>query len=90
MGLFSILDALLDQPMADVLAEIALPKSIRDALVHQQGTLFPLYELMLAYEKGDWAVVEANSETLKIEEFSIYHDYREAIRWANDVIDNIA
>lgn len=90
MGLFSILDALLDQPMAEVLAEIALPEAIPEALIHEDGILFPLYELMLAYEKGDWAVVEANSEILKIEEFYIYHDYREAIRWAQDVIDNIA
>lgn len=90
MGLFSILDALLDQPMNEVLAEIALPQSILDALIDNNGLLFPIYELMLAYEKGDWAVVEANSETLKIEEFYIYHDYREAISWANNVIDNIA
>lgn len=90
MGLFSILDALLDQPMTEVLAEIALPEAIPEALIHEDGILFPLYQLMLAYEKGDWAVVEANSEILKIEEFYIYHDYREAIRWANDVIDNIA
>ena len=90
MGLFSILDAILDQPMNVVLAGIALPQSILDVLIKQQGILLPIYELMLAYEKGDWLLVEAVAEALKIEEYYIYHDYREAIKWANSVIGNIA
>ncbi|PKM60942.1 MAG: diguanylate phosphodiesterase [Firmicutes bacterium HGW-Firmicutes-4] len=90
MGLFSILDAILDQPMNVVLAGIALPQSILDVLIKEQGILLPIYELMLAYEKGDWLLVEAVAEALKIEEYYIYHDYREAIKWANSVIGNIA
>lgn len=89
MGLFSVLDALQDQPMAEVLAGIALPQAILDALVTGQGILFPIYELLLAYEKGDWPLVESTAAALKIDEFTIYHDYREAIKWANDVIGNI-
>lgn len=89
MGLFSILDALMDQPMADVLAGITLPQAILDALIAGQGVLYPIYELLLAYEKGDWILVESTAEALKIDEFTIYHDYREAIKWANDVIGNI-
>jgi EAL and modified HD-GYP domain-containing signal transduction protein len=90
MGLFSILDAILDQPMNVVLAGIALPQSILDVLIKEQGILLPIYELMLAYEKGDWLLVEAVAQALKIEEYYIYHDYREAIKWANSVIGNIA
>jgi EAL and modified HD-GYP domain-containing signal transduction protein len=90
MGLFSILDAILDQPMNVVLAGIALPQSILDVLIKEQGILLPIYELMLAYEKGDWLLVEAVAQALKIEEYYIYHDYREAIKWANSVIGSIA
>jgi len=90
MGLFSILDAILDQPMDVVLAGIALPQSILDVLIKEQGILLPIYELMLAYEKGDWVLVETVALDLKIEEYYLYHDYREAIKWANSVIGNIA
>ncbi|MEO1815445.1 MAG: EAL domain-containing protein [Acetobacterium sp.] len=90
MGLFSVLDAILDQPMEVVLAGITLPQSILAALINEQGSLQPIHELMLAYEKGDWAVVEAAAEALKIEDYCIYHDYREAINWAKNVIGNIA
>lgn len=90
MGLFSVLDAILDQPMDVVLAGINLPKVILDALINAQGVLYPIYELMLAYEKGDWPLVDAVAEALKIEDFNIYHDYRESITWANNIFGNIA
>ncbi|MDK2941854.1 MAG: hypothetical protein PWP56_1367 [Acetobacterium sp.] len=90
MGLFSVLDAILDQPMDMVLAEITLPESIFDALVKKQGILFPIHQLILAYEKGDWSLVETIARALKIEDYFIYHDYRESIKWANNVIGNIA
>ncbi len=89
MGLFSILDAILDQPMSEVLSEVSLPQSILEVLIYGEGILFPIYELMISYEQGNWPVVEAISETLNIEDYSIYHAYREAIKWANDVILNI-
>lgn len=89
MGLFSILDAIMDQPMSEVLSEVSLPQSILEALIHGEGILYPIYELMISYEKGNWSVVEAISETLNVEDYFIYHAYREAIKWANDVILNI-
>lgn len=90
MGLFSVLDAILDQPMAVVLAGITLPQAILDALIEAEGHLYPIYELILTYEKGDWGQVESNARALNIEEYYIYHDYREAINWARNVIGNIA
>ena len=86
MGLFSVLDGILDQSMAEALAGIALPPSIPEALLAGTGPLYPVYELMQAYEKGDWETTLKRSQELKIEEYNLYHDYREAIAWANEII----
>jgi Predicted signal transduction protein containing EAL and modified HD-GYP domains len=90
MGLFSVLDAILDQSMEVVLAGMILPQAILDCLIREQGVLFPIYQLMVAYERGDWIQVETTATLLKIEDYYIYHDYREAIKWANNVIGTIA
>jgi len=90
MGLFSILDAILDQTMAEALTGITLPSSILDALINHNGVLFPIYELMLAYEKGDWILTEKISKELNINESVLYNDYRSAIQWANEIMINIA
>lgn len=90
MGLFSVLDGILDQSMAEALAGITLPPSILEALINSSGFLFPIYDLIVAYEKGDWATTFKRSQDLNIEEYILYHDYREAIQWANEIIGNIA
>lgn len=88
MGLFSVLDGILDQSMAEALAGISLPPSIPEALLEDRGPLYPVYELMQAYEKGDWETTLRQSQELKIEEYTLYHDYREAIAWANEIISS--
>lgn len=90
MGLFSVLDGILDQTMAEALAGITLPPAILEALLDGSGPLYPIYELMAAYEKGDWATTLKRSQELNIEEYIMYHDYREAIQWANEIISSIA
>lgn len=43
MGLFSTLDAILDQNMADALSDISLPNSIKDTLIKHEGVLMPIW-----------------------------------------------
>lgn len=90
MGLFSVLDGILDQSMAEALAGISLPPSIPEALLNGSGPLYPIYELIQAYEKGDWTTTLNRSQELKIENYNLYHDYRESIAWANEIIASIS
>ncbi|MEQ8483312.1 MAG: HDOD domain-containing protein [Pseudomonadales bacterium] len=52
LGLLSVLDALLDQPMADVVGQLPLDEATRDALVGEPGPLGTLLAQVLAYEQG--------------------------------------
>lgn len=82
MGLFSVLDAMLDMPMSEALDEILLPEPVVEALVKNEGILAPIYQLVLAYEKGNWDEVEAISNRLNINEYVLYSLYMSAIDWA--------
>lgn len=86
MGLFSTLDAILDQTMEEALTDITFPPLILDVLIEHKGALSPIYELMLAYEKGDWILTEKISKDLNLEHSVVYNDYRSAIEWANEVL----
>jgi EAL and modified HD-GYP domain-containing signal transduction protein len=89
MGLFSVLDAILDQTMEEALAGITLPHSITDVLINHCGILYPTYQLMLAFEKGEWIAVEKISREMNINNSQLELDYRWAIQWANEVTDQI-
>ncbi|MDW7982672.1 MAG: HDOD domain-containing protein [Thermomicrobium sp.] len=54
VGLLSVLDALLDQPMDELLAALPLAEELRVALLHRAGELGAILDLILAYERGNW------------------------------------
>lgn len=70
-GMFSLLPALLDKPMAEVVRELPLNPAVVDALLHQGVT--PLHQtlsLVEAYERGNWEESEQVVGALGI---PVYH-----------------
>lgn len=53
VGMFSMLDTLLRQPMAAILNKLNLPEEINRALSNHEGRFGPLLKLTLACEDGD-------------------------------------
>jgi len=65
MGLFSLLDAFLDQPLPDILEQLPISDDIKNALVGRQGLLGEVLKLVISYEMGDWNQVFACVSKLK-------------------------
>jgi c-di-GMP-related signal transduction protein len=84
MGLFSAMDALLDQPLDKLLARLPLPEDVAAALTGTASRLGVLYALALAYEQGrDEDVNRLNASLgLTLEELS--EIYRQAVVWADE------
>ncbi|MFZ5764331.1 MAG: EAL and HDOD domain-containing protein [Thermodesulfobacteriota bacterium] len=58
VGIFSLIDVLLDQPMKVVLAELNLATAIVDTLTGDEKTPFTaVLALVMAYERADWDAV---------------------------------
>ena len=54
VGLFSVLDALMDVPIEYALAGIPLAADIRDALIHHSGPMGHLLDCLLALQESDF------------------------------------
>jgi c-di-GMP-related signal transduction protein len=52
MGLLSVMDALLNVPMPDVLAKIPVDAEIKKALLGRERRYRPIFEVVLDYESG--------------------------------------
>jgi EAL and modified HD-GYP domain-containing signal transduction protein len=83
VGLFSLLDALLNAPLDDLLARIPLTDEIRNALVKRTGPLAALLEPVEACERGDWRRLEAQSIPAAI----CAGAYVDAVAWAENVFE---
>lgn len=54
MGLFSLIDAVLDQPLQEICNELPLSDDIIQALQGTPNRYETILELSICYEKGDW------------------------------------
>lgn len=87
MGLFSLIDALLDRPMEEILTELSLEEEIKQALLMEGNHAFSqLYRLILSYEKGDWTVFSVYVKEMQLDEHKVLTAYREALLWAHELL----
>ncbi len=79
-GLLSLLDAILRQPMNQVVKDLPLSVSIKDALLKRSGP-FGIYLLMMkAYEQADRKSISKYSRSLGIETDQVVRCYMDSLR----------
>ena len=86
MGLFSVLDVILDMSMKDALETIKVSKNISDALVYHKGIFAFTLEFILQYENANWQEVSRLMIVHNIEMQPVYDAYLNALRWYRDTI----
>ncbi|MEW5126423.1 HDOD domain-containing protein [Citrobacter freundii] len=84
-GLFSLLDVILELPMADLIKQITIPENVTDALCEQKGELFTILNLSLCYEKLDWNGTTEICHALNLPEFSVIEAMQTATKWADEL-----
>ncbi len=83
LGLFSLLDAMLDNPMEYLLSKLPLTDGVNDALIRRTGRLFPFLRLAETYEAGNWPEFESAQEEFDIPGEMIVQYYIDALGWAD-------
>ncbi|WP_424152143.1 EAL and HDOD domain-containing protein [Selenomonas noxia] len=83
LGMFSLLDVLLSQPMEEVLKEVGLSSELNAALLGKDNILRHVLDLVIAYEQGDWDKVIAccRRENIPVEHLQPCYD--EVLKWYN-------
>ena len=86
LGLFSLIDALLDRPLIELLNAMPLSDEVRATLLETDEGLFrQVYLLILAYERGDWSEVARLSEVVRLPEEKLPGLAYDAMVWANNI-----
>ncbi|GGW82966.1 EAL and HDOD domain-containing protein [Alteromonas halophila] len=85
VGLFSLLDALLDQTMPDVLKQLPLSDNVSDALLGKTDEFNCYVSLVRSFEGALWMNVIKQSKNLNIDQKQLHGMYNQAITWGNGV-----
>jgi EAL and modified HD-GYP domain-containing signal transduction protein len=86
IGMFSLMDAILEVPMGVVIEGLAFDAATREELLGMKTghstALSPIYELMLAREAGEWDVVARHAKKPNLSLAFLNRSYNEAVSWA--------
>jgi c-di-GMP phosphodiesterase len=85
LGLFSLLDAILDQSMAWVTEQLPLSDHLTEALL-RRGPLAVYLHLAICYERGDWDEVPLLLQELDVSEDVAMAAYHSAINWTEELM----
>jgi EAL and modified HD-GYP domain-containing signal transduction protein len=81
MGMFSMVNAFLDRPMDEILADLPLASPVKTALLGESNHFRDVLELVKDYERGDWIHLHQMTQRLKLKEKKIAALYPDAVEW---------
>ncbi|MCB5183775.1 EAL domain-containing protein [Methylobacillus gramineus] len=81
VGVFSMLDRMLEMPMEQVLEKVDLPEAVHDALLHRQGIYGPFLELAEACENQDGTRIIALASNLQLDPNKVNDCHIASLAW---------
>lgn len=85
VGVFSLLDAMLEMPMEQVLEKVLLPEKINDALLRREGIYGPFLQLTEACEDADSSRIEEIALSLQLDPEKVNSCHIAALAWVEDL-----
>lgn len=83
VGLFSMLDALLDQEMEEIVSRVSIMDELKVALCGTKNHLGLYLELAKAFETANWPRTKNIASVLRVDQRKLHSFYNRAIMWGN-------
>ena len=84
-GMLTLVDSMVGRPAEEILAGLAINDTVRNAVLRRASPLGPVLDLVTAYQRGDWSLVQSTREHIHVESTALDEAYADSIRWAEEV-----
>ena len=85
MGLFSVIDIILDKPMEEALELVKVSRTIEDALVRKEGEFAEILDFIINYENASFQEVSRKMLLLHIDDDKVYDAYIQSLIWYKEM-----
>jgi len=85
IGLLSVLDAMMDISMAQVIESLSLTRELSDALVHRKGKLGLVLSSVIGADDGNWDGVAGLGLSPEVWQ----NTYFESVKWSNVIMNEV-
>jgi len=89
LGMFSLLDALLNQEIKNVMGSMSLPELVSDGLLNDTSDPAIRLNTIRALEKGDWDALDTFLPSIDLDSEKIASIYAEAVHWSDEKASTI-
>jgi EAL and modified HD-GYP domain-containing signal transduction protein len=84
LGLFSLLDTFLDQPMEQVLQEVSLPRDVYEGLTNPESRFGNMLDVVKAIESGHWNDVDDFCKESGLSNEDLIVIYTDSLKWVDE------
>jgi len=85
LGLLSAVDAILDRPMLEVLADLPLSPEVKSALMGKKDGYGRVLGLALAYERAEWDQMAVVMGSLSLDMMRLPGLYKDSVAWVGQI-----
>ena len=85
MGMFSLLDAFVDRPMEEIMAELPIAAPIKAAILGDENPYTDVLRLVTSYESARWEEAQKYISRLGLEEARCPDIYLSSLEWASRI-----
>ena len=83
LGLFSLIDAILDDSMTNIMERLPFSGDIKSALTERKGSLADYLTLVSCYDTGNWGEASELVTKMGVDEKKLPEYYMDAVGWAD-------
>jgi EAL and modified HD-GYP domain-containing signal transduction protein len=87
MGMFSLIDAIMEKPMGELLTDLPLIEEIKLSLMGGDNILRDALEVFLSYERADWHSFSRIASKIDLDESDVPQIYHSSVAWVNQVLE---
>ncbi len=87
MGLFSVVNVILDKPMEEALQMVKVSNDISDALIYKRGKLVPVLDFVEQYENANWSEISREMIVYDIDMKEVETAYEDTLVWYRQLVE---
>ena len=88
LGMLSLIDVILQVPMAQVIDLLPIEKDMKAALLGEENRFFSILNLVVSYEVGDWQMCEEYQAALGIADVALPNLYVKSVAWTEKMLES--
>lgn len=87
LGLFSMIDALMDCEIDDVVEDLPLNEDLKAALLGERNRFKDVLDLIKLYERGYWELISRRCAEYRLDEMMLPALYLESVSWTQETAE---